>query len=573
MVNYLENFKKKCNLTDDFINIIASLFDKLVDFGYITTRQENKLQQKLYNNIDTVLFGNDISVDYKSGYYDAIKKELYIKDPTNVEAIYLRILYAITTNEISKYNYEVGYSTAIQSSQNYKIIHKNFSINRAIISNLVCRLLYACPTTLSIVPTYRTYENDFLGNKLKSDNDIYFLEAKILNQICYAFDISIENLYINLFTNSPIKYFYKSISNLEEEKCEQLLFLFDTISKNYSSYNKLCFLNVMLDKNYIEMKKNILNKDITSLKKEEQKIKNHIKSAILKLHPELDDIIEENVNIENSISEQIYNLENNILEDIDNLQIILVNYTIKNWSKNSTIEYIIRLKELEKIIISQNELLSNTIYNTITKKLLNSNDVSDSNYIQKIKYSLINELLATDKFEKIFKELSFKQILTSEDNVNSDNALVATTIGNSFVQLVAIKDLNSQAKSIHDNTISIQIDNLKYLLDTPSANKDIRKIEELFSDIRSKYTRFSKLRIENFYLFNYNSKDYILILGKDSFNVLSIKRDEQNTEFKLLKLSDCYKIFNLTDYSKLPIVYTKRKRKNKILKFVQLLFS
>lgn len=102
-----------------------------------------------------------IGLDYKSGYYDAVKKELYIKDIQNIESIYLRIIYVITTTEISEGVYGVGYSTSTLSHSDYKIQHKNFGINRAVVSNLVCRLLYTIPETLSIVPTYRTFNSDF----------------------------------------------------------------------------------------------------------------------------------------------------------------------------------------------------------------------------------------------------------------------------------------------------------------------------------------------------------------------------------------------------------------------------
>ena len=44
-------------------------------------------------------------------------------------------------------------------------------------------------------------------NKIKSDNDIYFLEAKLLNQLCYISDINIENLYIDLFKTNKKNYF------------------------------------------------------------------------------------------------------------------------------------------------------------------------------------------------------------------------------------------------------------------------------------------------------------------------------------------------------------------------------
>ena len=62
-MNYLDKLKEKCNLEDNFMNIIYQIFDKLLSFGYINKRQEKKLEKKLYDNIDVVIFGNDVVVD------------------------------------------------------------------------------------------------------------------------------------------------------------------------------------------------------------------------------------------------------------------------------------------------------------------------------------------------------------------------------------------------------------------------------------------------------------------------------------------------------------------------------
>ena len=91
-MDYLDKLKEKCNLNDDFMEIIISLFEKLENFGYINRKKAKELEKKLYDNVDVVILGNAKNVDYKTGYYDAVKKELYIKDETNVKAIYLRII-------------------------------------------------------------------------------------------------------------------------------------------------------------------------------------------------------------------------------------------------------------------------------------------------------------------------------------------------------------------------------------------------------------------------------------------------------------------------------------------------
>ena len=195
-MNYLEKFKEKCKLTDDFIEKIDFLFEKLVSFGYVDSININKLAKRLYNNVNAVFLSSDKTYDYKTGYYDAITKELYIKDINDLESLFLRIVYAITTTPKKQDAYNVGYSTTFLSKLNYKQEHKNYGFNRAVVSNLVCRLLYTEPTTLSTVPTYRTYTNDFLGNGITTDNNIYFLEGQILKQLCFSLNIQEEKLYV-----------------------------------------------------------------------------------------------------------------------------------------------------------------------------------------------------------------------------------------------------------------------------------------------------------------------------------------------------------------------------------------
>ena len=102
MINYLEKLKEKCIVNKEFYDIVEDIFNKLLEFGYTTPKKVKKLQKKLYDNIDVVLLGGDVKADYKTGYYDSVKKELYIKDLSNIESVYLRILYAITTTKTSK---------------------------------------------------------------------------------------------------------------------------------------------------------------------------------------------------------------------------------------------------------------------------------------------------------------------------------------------------------------------------------------------------------------------------------------------------------------------------------------
>ena len=559
-MNYLDKLKEKCKVEERFYSIVEGIFEKLLEFGYINKRQKKKLYRKLYENIDTILIGNNKQIDYKTGYYDAVKKELYIRDLNNIESVYLRIIYIITTTQISRDSFAVGYSIASLSKRNYKIEHKNFGINRAIVSNLVCRLLYTIPTALTIYPTYRAYQNDFLGKEITSDNDIYFLEGKLIRQICYCLNISEEDLYYNLF-NFPTKNLNKILRKTKYENYDEILLKLDEISRTYSNYNKLTYFNKLLNDNYLNIKKNILSENVNELYKEQEKIKSAIYSTLEKYEIDMDDEEDENFNVEASLSEKISDFEELILNDITYIQNILVDFLLENENKYSVIEYVIKLKELEKMLIIKNEKLSTKIYETIVYKLLNSYEKTASNVIEKMKYSIVNEIVSSDKYIKIYKNLSFKRL--NGLKLPENTAVVALTVDNSFLQLVTINSLNKQMKKLENNTNSIHLDNLSYLLNNPSIIKDISVVEKIFTSIRTKFNEFNNVTIENMYICNIESNILVVIAENDKFDILKVtidKSDKINT--KIVSTSETYNIFNLKDNtynSNLPVLYDKRK--------------
>lgn len=557
MVNYLDKLQEKCQISDEFMTIITSLFDRLIDFGYINQGKAKKLTKKLYDNIDTLILGKTVGLDYKSGYYDAVKKELYIKDIKNIESVYLRLMYVLTTTEIDTDAYSVGYSTATLSKSDYKIIHKLFGVNRAVVSNLVCRLLYTIPETLSIVPTYRKFSSDFLGNEIKSDNDIYFLEGKLLSQICYTLDLNEEDLYNNLFSSNPSKYLNRFFQKSKLENMDNLLETFDKISRMYSNYNKLCFLNNRLNANYIDIKKNILNNDVNELKKEEKRIKLAIESALIKLSPEdVDD--DENYSVESSLSEKINELEENIVKLVSSLQSKLVDTLIQDENKYSTISYAIKLKTLDKILLIENKKLKQVLFETIIHKLLSSGENNASNLIEKIKYSIVNEIISSDKYVKIYKNMYFRKLEAL--GLDNKTSVVALNIDNEFMQLIEITSLNKVAKSLKNNTKKIQLESLGYLLNNPSAvSSNIPTIEKIITCIRNHNSKFSNVKIEDIYMGNYADFKIIVIREISNFSILKLTFKDGEFISKSVKLSENFSIFNFGgSSSNLPTVYSKK---------------
>lgn len=552
-MDYLEKFKEKCKLNNDFMEKLDFLFERLIHFGYIDRTNLNRLYKKLYNNINAVFLTSDKVHDYKTGYYDAITKELYIKDTNDLESFFLRIIYAITTSQKKEDVYTVGYSTTSLSKLNYKQEHKNYGLNRAVVSNLVCRLLYTEPTTLSIVPTYRTYKKDFLGNGIDADNNIYFLEGQILKQMCFALNIQEEDLYYHLFVN-PVSYLNKILAKCKVENPDQLLAIFDRASKNYSNYNKLLYYNRLLDENYLSTKKTLPNEEIDeSLIKEQEKLNFIITKTILDIKPQTDeDSIED---VELSLNEVVNELEENMIKDVINIQNILVDTLIISENRYSPILFTVKQKQLSKLLIFKNEKLENSIYNTITYKILNTFESTSSNLIEKMKYSIASEVLSSEKYIKIYNNMEFNRLTNLDLDENTE--IMALSVDNTFLQLIKVKGLNLPFKELKDNTEIIKIDNLKFLLNSPMSISSTQNIEKVYTYIKTHHEKYKTIEIEKLYITNINDTTLVLVLSDDNFEIF--KMDILNDEVNCIKvsLSETYGIFNSSSVS-----YSNKSYKN-----------
>lgn len=552
-MDYLEKFKEKCKLNNDFMEKLDFLFERLIHFGYIDRTNLNRLYKKLYNNINAVFLTSDKVHDYKTGYYDAITKELYIKDTNDLESFFLRIIYAITTSQKKEDVYTVGYSTTSLSKLNYKQEHKNYGLNRAVVSNLVCRLLYTEPTTLSIVPTYRTYKKDFLGNGIDADNNIYFLEGQILKQMCFALNIQEEDLYYHLFVN-PVSYLNKILAKCKVENPDQLLSIFDRASKNYSNYNKLLYYNRLLDENYLSTKKTLPNEEIDeSLIKEHEKLNFIITKTILDIKPQTDeDSIED---VELSLNEVVNELEENMIKDVINIQNILVDTLIISENRYSPILFTVKQKQLSKLLIFKNEKLENSIYNTITYKILNTFESTSSNLIEKMKYSIASEVLSSEKYIKIYNNMEFNRLTNLDLDENTE--IMALSVDNTFLQLIKVKGLNLPFKELKDNTEIIKIDNLKFLLNSPMSISSTQNIEKVYTYIKTHHEKYKTIEIEKLYITNINDTTLVLVLSDDNFEIF--KMDILNDEVNCIKvsLSETYGIFNSSSVS-----YSNKSYKN-----------
>ena len=363
-------FKEKFNVSDYFLSVVESLLNRLVEFEYIPNSKVSTLVDILCNNIDEIHFGNNSSYDYKSGYYDANKKELYIKDEKNIPAVYLRLLYALTTQEVDKNVYNVGYSTTKLRTDSYRLAYTNFGINRAIMANLVYKLCNMLPSGLQLTPTTKTYTHDFLGFKIDANNDLYSLEGKLLSELCYCLDLDVELLYSGLFSKNPAKYLDTILNKKDFANKEKFLKLFDNISRKYNTYNKLAYLSNKLNDNYIEYKKHILNDGIDNIIKEQETIETNITSVISKLYAKEDNT--DSMENEIGLAEALEKLETELKSMLVKFQDILCDNIIQSGSSLPYTKYASKLKCFNDILIVPSKKLNKAIRDTILFKLQRS---------------------------------------------------------------------------------------------------------------------------------------------------------------------------------------------------------
>lgn len=561
---YLKKLKEKCNLPDKFIDIILELFDKLIEFGYITKHNINGLSKKLYENIDTVILSDTQKYDYKSGYYDAARKVLYIRNIDNKQSVYLRLLYILTTKQIGENTYAVGFSKSELSKDSYKIEHSNFGLNRAIVSNLVCRLLYTLPTTLSIVPTYRTYENDFLGVKVEADNDIYFLEGKIVRQLCFVMDLNEEVFYNMLFKNNPRKAILKLLDKIDHDEIFAKL---DEVSRMYSNYNKLCYFNNLLNDNYIEIRKHCISKDdvLNEYLEKEKELLSMIKTIIFKLNPDLDnEEFAEDFNLSASLNEQINNLEERILITVSEIQSILVDILIKRKKEYSALDYVINLKKMESMLVLTNQILKDEIYENIYHDVIHANEQTCTNIIQKIKYSLANYILSDERYTRVYKDTYFKRFLDL-DNMDEEAYILVSNF--EFAEIAYISNLNNDMRNLVKNTVFLKLKNLQHILNM--SNQSAQNIENIYTKLKADFPNFKNISLDKIFITKHENNTFLLIVDKYNSCVIKVNKE---LDLKLINLTEAYNIIGETNKN-LPTLYTEERGIKKLVASALSLFN
>ena len=473
-------------------------------------------------------------------------------------AVYLRILYAVLTEEVDKNSYVVGFGNTKLGRKNYKLNHTNFAINRAVFSNIVCKILGTLPTNIGITPTYKTYSHNFLGYEITSNNDIYSLEGKILSEMCFALNIDEELIYSALFSNNAPKTLEKIFDKCNFEDNEKFLKIFDKVSRTYSNYNKLNYLAKLLNLNYIEMKKRVLDSSIDDLKAEREKINRKIEDTIIKLN----NVEEIDNELEISLSETIDNLEEEILKNITTIQNILSDNIITSISYLSPYKYASKLKQFNNMLIFPNKKITDAVFNTIIYKIMPDNELTAINIIQKLRYSLINYILFNNKFTDVSKRISFYANL---NDIDPDHSIAHAfiTVNDRFSHIAEISMLNKGIKNLNDNCKVIPCDNLRYLLNSDYSNMYIDKIEKVVSSLKEAFPEFKQTAIDNMYFFNSNNKEYLLVDTNKKLELFMIKYNASGYLCVPVQLSNYYSLFypdakKEENSSLLPVMYKKR---------------
>ncbi len=556
-------FQKKHDLDNSFIEIVSSFFDKLVSFGYIGNMQKNRLISKLDENVDYVILGTQDIYDYKSGYYDADKKTLYIKDQNNISAVYLRVLYAICTTELSLNHHNIAFATTKLASTSYKLHHENFAINRAVLANIVCRLL-GTSTNIDTTAFYKTYSHNFLGFEISSDNDIYALEGKVLSQMCFALGIDEQLIYTALFSNDPIKSLNRIFSKVSFNESDKFLKFFDKTSRFYSNYCKLAHLAKILNLNYVELKKNVLNEGFDNLKLERTKIIAKARDILSKMKSKNNGDLYSDEGLDLNLAETLENLEKDITKQLTATQNILASKIITSISYLSSYQYASKLKQFNDMLIFPNKKVDDAIYNNIVYNLMPDGEITVTNIIQKIRYSLINHVLFSDKFTDVSKRIGF---YANMNDIASDPAYshVFVTVNGRFSHLIEVNSLNKTMKQLKDNCNIIPADNLRYLMNSDYSNLHIDKIEKVVSSLKSSYTELKGYSLDNIFLFNINNIDYLVVDTTDKLLLFNVGYKHGNYLCTQMALSDYFLLFYSNskkgeDISLLPTMYKNKKK-------------
>ncbi len=342
--------------------------------------------------------------------------------------------------------------------------------------------------------------------------------------------------------------------------------LFDNISRKYNWYNKLVFLSKKLNNNYLEFKKHALDNDIAELVEEKNALFKQIKLVLSSLTTidrfELGENDENTDDFTNaSLNEEIYKLETELKGSIISMQNILCDKIISSRDYLTDYQYASRLKQFSQMLIVKNDKLEKAITNVILYNLLPKDELTTVNLTVKIKYMLIQNILSEKNYTSISKAFTFNIIPDLVDESNGV-ALTLLNINGNFARLVQINDLNLPLEKMNTAPSFIPLDNFAYILNSDYSNMYVGFLEKIYTALRFKFNEFKNLKLSELYMFEYNSKKYLIVNLGINVYVLTVDIFQNNYDFKMLDISEKYSLFEKANIkfknsgsNELPMIY------------------
>jgi hypothetical protein len=191
-------------------------------------------------------------------------------------------------------------------------------------------------------------------------------------------------------------------------------------------------------------------------------------------------------------------------------------------------------------------------------------EVTGSNLVEKIKFALIEQILAEKDYSDISNTFSFYNIHTL-DNADRGSSLIILNNTKPISKIIEVTGLDT---SNHNYTLTpIPLDNLSHILNTSYSSFFIGNIEKLYSDLKNNFKKFANIPLDQIYTFEYDGKKFLLLhINNEPFVVSFSTQSIRN--FQLQPLSEKYKVFGKTvikikdkTESALPVLYKGTKEK------------
>lgn len=363
----------------------------------------------------------------------------------------------------------------------------------------------------------------------------------MLSELCYVLNIDEDIFYAGIFQSDPLKYLQSIINKKNFIDSERFLLLLDKISLTYNNYNKVTYLSSLLNNNYIEIKKNILNDNINTLLTQKKNIENELFSVLNNILPNNDNEAEY-TDSSPMISTAVDFLEETLKNDILSIQNILVELIIVSLSSLSPYIYASKLQQFYNMLIGPNKKLKEKIRDLILYELIPTDELMATNLIQKIRYAIVLDLLSNEKFTTISKNFSFYCI---QELINelTGSALIIVTANKSFARMLQINGLNNKIDDMKLEINYIPLDNLKYIMNSDFSNMYTNEIEKLYTHIISSYEMFKDILLENMYIFDYNNNKYVILYKNGKPYVACVDLKKKDCSVKFLDVSDNFKVF------------------------------